>query len=168
MKAVWDMEWTLLGKLRNKGQHWEQKKWLEKPKDDTKQSKVNLCANRMSETKRIGSFEKGSECVGHTGFVWLLTIPKLCVVACLFFVYDRVLITYPSLVRISALWLDVRSWVKTHNLHSNIHTSTGYDWGHSLAQWFCNPSLLGWNFHTHSLHGWKYGISILVRDGYIW
>jgi hypothetical protein len=35
----------------------------------TKRSKVNPCANRMSETKRIGSFEKGSESGGYTGLV---------------------------------------------------------------------------------------------------
>jgi hypothetical protein len=64
------MEWTLLGKnlgtrdnIGNKRNDWKNQK------DDTKQSKVNPCANRMSETKRIGSFEKGSESGGHTGFV---------------------------------------------------------------------------------------------------
>jgi hypothetical protein len=37
----------------------------------------------------------------------------------------------------------------------------------SWAQWFLKPLLLGWRFHNCSLIGWKEGISILMRGGYL-
>jgi len=52
-------------------------------------------------------------------------------------------------MRILTLWLTIRSQVTSHNLQ-NLHfiskllVSTRYQHCLSLAQWFCNPSLLGW------------------------
>lgn len=59
-----------------------------------------------------------------------------------------------SLVRISMLWLDVRSWVTTHTFNLCFIrdlVGTRYHAGVSLAKWLHNPYMLKWRFHNCSL-----------------
>ncbi len=66
--------------------------------------------------------------------------------------------SWPSLVRISMLWLAVRLQVSTHNLQPPpLLVSTRYHHGLSLVEWFGNPSLLGLRFHNRSLMWMKRG-----------
>jgi hypothetical protein len=50
---------------------------------------------------------------------------------------------------------------------SDLLVSTRYHPGLSLAQWLGNPSVIGWTFHNHSLHGWKEAISIHRMNGWL-